>query len=119
MAPKVTGKSVLVTGCTEGGIGGALAEMFHERGYHVFATARKTSKISRKLSTSPHATCIALDVLSAESIQSAVQQVRSVTGGKLDVLINNSGGGYTSPGLDVDIEKGKKLFDLNFWAPLA
>jgi len=112
-------KSVLITGCSAGGIGSALAEAFHERGYHVFATARTPSKIAKSLATAPNVTVLKLDVLSSDSIKEAVENVKSQTGGKLDVLVNNSGGGLMLPALDTSIEEGKKLFDLNFWAPFA
>lgn len=112
-------KSVLITGCSAGGIGAGLAEVFHEEGYHVFATARNPSKIPQTLSNSARCTVLALDVLSSESITAAVESVRKETGGTLDVLVNNSGGGIFAPALDTPIEEGKKLFDLNFWAPMA
>jgi 1-acylglycerone phosphate reductase len=58
-------------------------------------------------------------VLSAAAIAEAVERVSQETGGKLDVLINNHGAGLKLPGLDVSIEEGKKLFDVNFWAVWA
>ena len=112
-------KSVLITGCSAGGIGAALAEVFHEKGYHVFATARNQSKISRTLSNAANVTILTLDVVSSESITAAAESVKRETGGRLDVLVNNSGGGTFVPALDLSIEEGKKLFDLNFWAPFA
>ncbi|KAJ9419929.1 hypothetical protein FOXG_16058 [Fusarium oxysporum f. sp. lycopersici 4287] len=112
-------KSVLITGCSAGGIGGALADAFHAKGYHVFATARNPSKLPPSLSSAANVTVLKLDVLSTESIAAAVESVKSQTGGGLDVLVNNSGGGYTLPALDVSIEESKKLFELNFWAPLT
>lgn len=112
-------KTVLITGCADGGIGGALAEAFLRKGYHVFATARTPSKISPSLASSPGVTVLTLDVLSPESISAAVKSVSKSTGGKLDVLVNNSGGGGDFlPGLDASIETGKAVFDLNFWAVL-
>jgi len=112
-------KTVLITGCSAGGIGGALAEAFHEKGYHVFATARTTSKISQSLANSQNVTVLTLDVLSPDSIAAAVDSVSKKTGHKLDVLVNNSGRAMILPALDTSIEEGKKLFDLNFWAVLA
>jgi len=112
-------KSVLITGCSDGGIGSGLAEVFQEKSYHVFATLRDPSKISRTLSNAENVTVLALDVLSAESIAAAVEKVKRKTGGKLDVLINNSGETIIAPALDTSIEAGRKLFDLNFWAPMA
>ena len=112
-------KSVLITGCSAGGIGGALAEAFHEHGYHVFATARTPSKISSSLTDKPNVTVLTLDVLSSESITSAVKTVSETAEGKLDVLVNNSGGAVFLPALDTSAEDAKKLFDINFWAPFA
>ncbi|CAH0043371.1 unnamed protein product [Clonostachys solani] len=117
MAPRR--KSVLITGCSAGGIGAGLAEGFCEKGYHVFATARTTSKISQGLASASNVTVLELDVLKPESIAAAVESVKQKTGGTLDVLINNSGQAAIAPALDVSIEEGKKVFDLNFWAPLA
>jgi NAD(P)-dependent dehydrogenase (short-subunit alcohol dehydrogenase family) len=113
-------KSVLITGCSAGGIGPALAHAFHQKGYHVFATARTPSKIPSTLSGASNVTVLKLDVLSPDSIAAAVESVSKQTGGKLDVLVNNSGGNNTIlPALDVDIAEAKAEFDLNFWAPLA
>ena len=112
-------KSVLITGCSEGGIGAGLAEAFCEKGYYVFATARTPSKISQSLAQAPNVTTLTLDVLSSEAIAAAVASVTKVTGGTLDVLVNNSGAVMIMPALDASIEEGKKLFDTNFWAMLA
>ncbi|PVH80471.1 short-chain dehydrogenase/reductase [Cadophora sp. DSE1049] len=112
-------KSVLITGCSAGGIGAGLAEVFHEKGFHVFATLRNPSKLPGSLSKVPNVTVLTLDVLSSSSIAAAVDSVTKETGGKLDVLLNNSGVGFSAPALDTPIEEAKKTFDLNFWAPLA
>ncbi|OTB07722.1 hypothetical protein M426DRAFT_228230 [Hypoxylon sp. CI-4A] len=116
MAPR---KSVLITGCSAGGIGPALAEVFHEKGYHVFATARDVSKIPQNLSEADNVTVLALDVLYPDSIAAAVESVKRETGGTLDVLVNNSGRSFSLPALDVSIEEGKKMFDTNFWGAFA
>ncbi|KAH9217774.1 short-chain dehydrogenase/reductase [Leptodontidium sp. 2 PMI_412] len=115
----ISRKSVLITGCSAGGIGAGLAEAFHEKGYHVFATLRTPSKIPETLSKAPNVTVLNLDVLSASSIAAAVDAVTKETGGKLDILLNNSGSGISAPGLDTSIEAAKKIFDVNFFAPMA
>jgi 1-acylglycerone phosphate reductase len=112
-------RSVLITGCSAGGIGAGLAEVFREKGYHVFATLRNPSKLPPTLSKASNVTPLTLDVLSPESIADAVYHVNRHTGGRLDVLVNNSGQNFIRPALDVPLEEGRKLFDLNFWAPLA
>lgn len=112
-------KSVLITGCSANGIGAGLAAVFQEKGYHVFATLRTPSKLPATLARAPNVTVLTLDVLSTESIAATVESVKRETGGTLDVLVNNSGGVLITPSLDVPLEEGRKLFDLNFWAPVA
>lgn len=112
-------RSVLITGCSAGGIGAGLAEAFREKGYHVFATLRNPSTLPSTLSKASNVTPLTLDVLSPDSIAAAVTDVSRHTGGRLDILVNNSGQNFIRPALDVPPEEGRKLFDLNFWAPLA
>lgn len=87
-------KTVLITGCSEGGIGDALAQSFHRKGLRVFATARNVSKIEhlKKLGLD----ILSLDVTDPTSIKMAVEAVTLETGGTLDYLVNNSGAGMFS-----------------------
>lgn len=110
----MSGKTVLITGCSAGGIGFSLAKDFQRRGLTVFATARDTSKMAT-LEKLPNTILLSLDVTSPSSISSAVEEVKSRTGGKLDYLLNNSGQSLHSPTLDTDIDDAVKLFDVNFW----
>ena len=112
-------KTVLITGCSAGGIGAGLAEIFLKKGYHVFPTVRDLAKLPPTLATAPNATPMKLDVLSSDSIAAAVSDVTKHTDGRLDVLINNSGQNLVRPALDTSLGEGRKLFALNFWAPLA
>jgi NAD(P)-dependent dehydrogenase (short-subunit alcohol dehydrogenase family) len=113
MAPH---KSILITGCSAGGIGSALALVLAKRfpENHIFATARNMSKISEQLSSFPSITVLPLDVLSAESVAGVVRAVTDTKLG-LDVLINNAGAGYATPILDMDIDKAKGLYETNIW----
>lgn len=114
MAPK----SVLITGCSAGGIGFALAAAFQQRGLHVFATARTLSKMV-DLEKLPNITLLSLDVTSSSSIAGAVNAVQAQTGGTLDYLVNNAGGGFIMPVLDTDIDEGRRLFEVNVFGVLA
>ncbi|KAF2656417.1 NAD(P)-binding protein [Lophiostoma macrostomum CBS 122681] len=115
MASKGT---VLITGCSDGGLGSVLALRFHELGYHVFATARDVSKMS-KLAELANTTLLQLDVLVPEHTKSAVEAVTKETGGKLDYLVNMAGIGQFSPLLDENLDDVKRLFDIHVFAPLA
>ncbi|KIV95490.1 hypothetical protein PV10_03142 [Exophiala mesophila] len=107
-------KSVLITGCSKGGIGDVLAQQLHQKGLLVFATARSLAKIEHLKEQGIKV--LQLDVVDDASIQKAVEQVGAETGGKLDFLINNSGGGYSMPLLDSDLTAAKQLFDVNVFA---
>jgi 1-acylglycerone phosphate reductase len=111
-------KTVLITGCSAGGVGAALAVAFKDKGYHVFATARTPSKVPDTLHSASNVAVFALDVTSADSIREAAELVAKKSG-KLDVLINNAGLGLNMPALDTPLEEAKKQFDLNFFGAFA
>ncbi|KAI1815335.1 putative short-chain dehydrogenase/reductase [Poronia punctata] len=112
-------KTVLITGCSAGGLGAALAKAFHEEDCHVFATARDPAKIESALAALPHVEVLALDVASPASVADCVAQVAAKTDKCLDVLINNAGGGFILPLLDTPMADAKDMFDVNFWGVLA
>ncbi len=112
-------KSILITGTSAGGIGSALAFTFQKQGYLVFATARSPSKIDQELVDLPNVEVLTLDVTSTSSIASAVEAVKTKTSGTLDVLLNNSGGGYLMPLIDLDLDAAKAVFEVNLWGLLA
>lgn len=107
-------RTVLITGCSDGGLGCALAITFHKAGWRVFASARNMSKLNQAQESGIE--ILQLDTVSDESISSAVSRIRELTGGSLDVLLNNAGAGYLMPVLDVDIAKANQIFDLNVWS---
>lgn len=110
-------KSVLITGCSEGGIGHAIAIAFQQRGLTVFATARSVSKIG-PLAELPNVHAIALDVTNPESIAAAAREIEVKTGGALDILLNNAGRSELVPWLDLDFDEARAVFEVNYWAPL-
>ncbi|KAK9783957.1 hypothetical protein SCAR479_00516 [Seiridium cardinale] len=114
MAPE----SVLITGCSDGGIGSALAIVFQQRGFHVFATARDVSKMSI-LSGLDDVTLLTLDVVKAADVKAAVKAVAKQTGGTLNYLVNNAGRNHFMPILDESIDVVKSVFDTNFFGPIA
>ncbi|KAI9712848.1 MAG: hypothetical protein M1820_001470 [Bogoriella megaspora] len=116
--------TALITGCSAGSIGSALALEFVSRGYHVFASVRDPAKASH-LSSNASVSILTLDVTLPSSIRAAVDTVKAhvdkdiKTEGNLDVLVNNAGIGYTGPLLDINIEEAKRLYDTNVWSILS
>ena len=105
-------RTVLITGCSDGGLGGALALSFHRAGLQVYATARDTSKMTNAKNAGIQT--LSLDVLSQTSVDACVSKLPH-----LDILVNNAGGGLNMPISDLDISQARNLFDLNVWAPVA
>lgn len=131
-------KSILITGCSDGGIGAALAAEFQLRGLRVFATARDPSKMARL--TDLNIETLALDVTSESSIEQAVTIVREKlnnnnnnsnsndapgsgtipkTGKKLDFLINNAGVNHVMPFSDTSISDLRNVINTNLIGSLA
>ena len=113
----MTKGTVVVTGCSDGGLGAALALALHTAGWRVFATARKLAKLSSVRAAGIET--LALDVLSQDSLSTAVASITDLTGGSLDALVNNAGVGLSMPIADLSIEEGKKIFDVNVWSLVA
>ncbi|KAF2155188.1 putative estradiol 17 beta-dehydrogenase [Myriangium duriaei CBS 260.36] len=108
-------RSVLITGCSRGGLGDALAQESHRHGLRVIATARNLSKVAHLSDLGIEV--VQLDVLSDSSIASAVTRVEQLLDNAgLDILLNNAGGNYAMPVVDGNISEAKALFDLNFWS---
>jgi 1-acylglycerone phosphate reductase len=103
---------VVITGCSDGGLGAALAHAFHNTGtWRVIATARNPAKLTSTRSAGIET--MALDVLDSDSIAKCAADVSELTCGHLDMLINNAGGGYSIPVLDAELATTRKLFELN------
>ncbi len=114
-AKEDTRKTVLITGCTPGGIGHSLAQTFHARNLRVFATARSTSSLTSLSSLGIETLPLTVD--SEPSIQSCCAEITARTAGRgLDYLVNNAGRNYTMPALDVEMEQVRATFETNLFA---
>ncbi len=93
-------KNILITGCSSG-IGQCLARGLRERGYRVFATARKPADVDNLLNAGYES--LSLDLDSSGSIRTAVETVLDRTQGRLYALVNN--GAYGQPGAVEDLSR--------------
>jgi NAD(P)-dependent dehydrogenase (short-subunit alcohol dehydrogenase family) len=96
----VHGKSVLITGCSSG-IGLSVATGLHDKGYRVFATARKSADVERLSAAGLES--LRLDLADPASIRAAVEDILERTAGTLDALFNN--GAYGQPGAVEDLSR--------------
>ncbi|KKY24091.1 putative short-chain dehydrogenase [Phaeomoniella chlamydospora] len=110
-------RTVFITGCSDGGLGSGLALEFHKRGLRVLASARNLDKMSTLKEAGIET--VPLDVLDPTSISDCVNTVSSLTSSKLDILINNAGGGYNMSITDISLPSAKQLFDLNVWSYIS
>lgn len=98
----------LVTG-TSSGIGRATAVELARRGFRVFGTVRAGNG-----NPLPGVESVVLDVRDDASIERAVSEVL-VSGGHIDVLVNNAGTSMRGAIEETDISQARELFDVNFF----
>lgn len=115
-------RTVLITGCSDGGLGAALAIAFHNAGWRVFASARNMSKLKEVEAAGIET--LQLDITSESSIANCVRQISDLTvkdgrGPSLDALINNAGTVYRMPIMDLDLNKTRDLFEGNFFSIIS
>ena len=102
----------LITGCSSG-IGRALADVFKQAGYEVWASARRAEDVAA-LATAGFTT-VQLDVNDGDALRLLGERLNTECGG-LDVLINNAGYGAMGPLLDGGVEAMRRQFETNVFS---
>jgi len=105
-------KSVLITGCSTG-IGRCAAEKLKQRGYRVFATARKQKDVAQLIEEGFES--VQLDLANSASIHSAVETILRKTDGKLYALFNNGAYGQTGAVEDLTRDVLREQFETNIF----
>jgi len=109
LQPPIT---ALVTGCSQGGIGHALALALAATGARVFATARSLAAMDSLEAAG--CTLLQLDVTDDASVAAAASAVACATGGAgIDILINNAGATFKGTILDSPPAACGALLDVN------
>lgn len=104
----------VVTGCSSG-IGRATAMLLAERGWHVFATARRLEALVDLVSD--RITPLRLDVTDEGTMVAAIGQILTSTG-RIDALINNAGHAEAGPLERATREEIRGQFETNTFGPL-
>ena len=113
------GRTWLITGCSEGGIGAGIARAVLRRGYNAVVTARSLDKVQSIVADYPDtALAVALDVTRQESIDAAVKAAEARFG-QIDVLVNNAGYCYRSSVEEADRAGVDRMYETNFFGPVA
>jgi NAD(P)-dependent dehydrogenase (short-subunit alcohol dehydrogenase family) len=107
----MTTKVAIVTGASSG-IGAAATRRLHDRGYTVYAAARRIELMAPLAEAGIHP--VRVDVTDDVSLTAFVSQVISETG-RVDVLVNNAGYGSLGALEDVPIAEARRQFDVNLF----
>jgi len=105
-------RTVLVTGCSSG-IGRATARALRDRGWRVFATARRPEDLAELKAEGLHA--LALDLDSSASIHLAFGHLLATTGGRLDALVANAAFGQPGAVEDLSRDALRRQFETNLF----
>lgn len=111
-------KPVLVTGASSG-IGEATAVLLAQKGFRVFAGARRVEKLKALEGLGGgRITAIPLDVADRQSVADAVREASSASA-PLYGLINNAGVSVTGPLEQVPVEDWRRQFETNVFGVIA
>ncbi|GHG88992.1 glucose 1-dehydrogenase [Comamonas sp. JC664] len=110
------GRRALVTGAS-GGLGLHFAEVLAQAGAEVVLAARRLEtlvvQVERLRNQGLRAHAVALDVTQADSVSAAVARAEALTGGVVDVLVNNAGVSGQHFFLQVDEAEWDTVVDTN------
>ncbi len=107
---KKNNKSILITGCSSG-IGLCVAQALQQRGYRVFATARKEEDVKKLITLGLES--FQLDLDDSNSIKSAFNAIIEKTNGRLDALFNNGAYGQAGAVEDLSRDVLRQQFETN------
>ena len=111
-------KTWLITGVSTG-LGRAFAEAALGRGDVVFGTVRKESdRASFEALGDGDAHALILDVTDEQAVKNLGENLSSVLGGGLDVLVNNAGYGVLGAFEDLSPAQIRKQMEVNFFGAL-
>lgn len=106
------GKTILITGCSSG-IGYCVARGLQQRGYRVFATARRAESV--EILNTEGFESLQLDLDDSASIRRAVDEILQRSSGEIYAVFNNGAFGLPAAVEDLSREAIRAQFETNFF----
>lgn len=104
---------VVITGCSEGGIGHYLAQSFLDAGCIVYPTARRLESMEPLNQKNSFPT--KLDVNNPEIVKQVIDEIIRVQG-RIDILVNNAGVGCVGALIDVPLDTIRSVYETNVFS---
>ncbi|MDR0300210.1 MAG: SDR family oxidoreductase [Streptococcaceae bacterium] len=104
-----TEKVIAITGASSG-LGYAAVQLFAQKGWMVYAAARRLEKIP----TGKNISMLKLDVTDSQSNQDFIRQIVSQSG-RIDTLLNNAGYPEFGPAEEVSMANVRREYETNFF----
>ncbi len=106
-------KNVVITGASSG-IGAALTRACSNRGWTVYAVARRAERLEELFAHDPRVHTIVADISTESGCRNVVD---SLTGAAIDILINNAGRGNYASVEDTSTKQWHSMFAVNVDGP--
>lgn len=111
-------KTAFITGAATG-IGEGLVNKLQAEGWQVFAGYRSGGPEKASWKGKSNVISVKCDITDREEVKKVAQVIADLTGGTLDLLINNAGYAGNSGVIEApNMEDYRKTFEVNFWGPL-
>jgi NAD(P)-dependent dehydrogenase (short-subunit alcohol dehydrogenase family) len=104
-------KVAVVTGASSG-IGQDTARLLRERGFTVYAVARRTGPMQELAAVGVRT--FSMDVTDGASVTTGIEKIIAETG-RIDVLVNNAGYGSYGAVEDVSLDEARYQFEVNLF----
>ena len=114
---EIKNKIIIVTGASSG-IGRATATLLAKEGAKVVLAARSKEAIEKLSGELDDALAVVTDMTQEKDIDNLISKTIEQYG-RIDILINNAGQGIYGAIENVDIEKYRKIFELNVVGPFG